>query len=174
MLTEKRRGGGGYSINDKVTFHFTSLHFTSTKVIQILFSRDMVMVFNATINNILVLSWRSVLVVEESGVPEKMADRPQGILQHNVVPSTPHLSRILTTLTERYKNNLTCICHIKQQWMHVHLLYVKRKIFKIPIRWNSQVHYFIFFYFHIRHTWHNLTDTLAGHCQPLQTSYYNV
>jgi hypothetical protein len=27
------------------------------------------MVFNATFNNILVISWRSVLVVEETGVP---------------------------------------------------------------------------------------------------------
>ena len=28
-----------------------------------------VMVFNATFNNISVISWRSVLIVEESGVP---------------------------------------------------------------------------------------------------------
>jgi hypothetical protein len=28
-----------------------------------------VMVFNATINNILVISWRSVLLMEETGVP---------------------------------------------------------------------------------------------------------
>jgi len=27
------------------------------------------MVFNATFNNILVISWRSVLLVEETGVP---------------------------------------------------------------------------------------------------------
>jgi hypothetical protein len=27
-------------------------------------------VFNATINNILAISWRSVLLVEEAGVPE--------------------------------------------------------------------------------------------------------
>ena len=29
----------------------------------------MVMVFNATFNNISVISWRSVLLVEETGVP---------------------------------------------------------------------------------------------------------
>ena len=29
------------------------------------------MVFNATFNNISVISWRSVLLVEETGVPEK-------------------------------------------------------------------------------------------------------
>jgi hypothetical protein len=31
--------------------------------------RVMVMVFNATFNNISVISWRSVLLVEETGVP---------------------------------------------------------------------------------------------------------
>ena len=30
-----------------------------------------VMVFNATFNNISVMSWRSVLLVEETGVPEE-------------------------------------------------------------------------------------------------------
>ena len=32
--------------------------------------RVRVMVFNATINNISVISWRSVLLMEETGVPE--------------------------------------------------------------------------------------------------------
>jgi len=31
-------------------------------------------VFNATFNNISVISWRSVLLVEETGYPEKTAD----------------------------------------------------------------------------------------------------
>jgi hypothetical protein len=31
----------------------------------------MVMVFNATFNNISVISWQSVLLVEETGVPEE-------------------------------------------------------------------------------------------------------
>ena len=35
------------------------------------------MMFNATSNNILVISWRSVLFVEETGVPEKTTDLPQ-------------------------------------------------------------------------------------------------
>jgi len=29
------------------------------------------LVFNATLNNISVISWRSVLLVEETGIPEK-------------------------------------------------------------------------------------------------------
>jgi len=35
----------------------------------------MVVVFNATLNNILVILWRSVLLVEETGVPVEN-DRP--------------------------------------------------------------------------------------------------
>jgi hypothetical protein len=37
----------------------------------------MVVAFDATINNILVISWRSVLLVEEAGVTEKSTDLPQ-------------------------------------------------------------------------------------------------
>ena len=36
-----------------------------------------VMVFNATFNNISVISWRSVLLVEETRVPEKTLDLSQ-------------------------------------------------------------------------------------------------
>ena len=50
------------------------------------------MVFNATFNNISVISWQSVLLVEETGVPEEN-HRPAGtqrqILSHKVVLSTP-------------------------------------------------------------------------------------
>jgi hypothetical protein len=35
------------------------------------------MVFNATFNNISAISWRSVLLVEETGVPEKITALPQ-------------------------------------------------------------------------------------------------
>ena len=35
------------------------------------------MVFNTTFNNISVISWWSVLLVEETGVPEKTTDLPQ-------------------------------------------------------------------------------------------------
>jgi hypothetical protein len=36
-----------------------------------------VMVFNATFNNISAILWRSVLLVEETGVPEKTTDLSQ-------------------------------------------------------------------------------------------------
>ena len=64
--------------------------------------RVTVIVFNATFNNISAISWRSVLLVEETGVPEEnhqpVASHWQTI-SHNVVSSTPRMSWFeLTTL----------------------------------------------------------------------------
>jgi hypothetical protein len=57
------------------------------------------MVFNATFNNISVISWRSVLLVEETGVPwenhRPVASHIQ-TLSHNVVSSTPRMSEVRT------------------------------------------------------------------------------
>ena len=54
------------------------------------------MVFNATFNNISVISWLSVLLVEETGVPDEnhrpVASHLQ-TLSHNVVSSTPRHER---------------------------------------------------------------------------------
>jgi len=50
------------------------------------------MVFNATFNNISVISWWSVLLVEETGVPGENHRRIEShwqTLSHNVVSSTP-------------------------------------------------------------------------------------
>jgi hypothetical protein len=58
----------------------------------ILNARVEVMVFNATFNNISVMSWRSVLLVEESRVPgenQRCALSHSQTLSHNVVSSTP-------------------------------------------------------------------------------------
>ena len=55
-----------------------------------------VTVFDSTFNNISVISWWSVLLVEETGVPGEK-HRPAAIhwqtLSHNVVSSTPHHDR---------------------------------------------------------------------------------
>jgi len=51
------------------------------------------MVFNATFNNISVISWWSVSLVEETGVPK---ENHRQTLSHNVVSSTPRLSEIQT------------------------------------------------------------------------------
>ena len=54
------------------------------------------MVFNATFNNIAFIGWRSVLLVEETGIPGEN-NRPatsQGqTLSHSVVSCTPRIER---------------------------------------------------------------------------------
>ena len=55
--------------------------------------------FNATFNNISVVSWWSVLLVEETGLPwenYRPAESHWQTLSHNVVSSTPCLSHIQT------------------------------------------------------------------------------
>jgi len=63
-----------------------SLRFSSLSV------RVSAMVFNTTFNNISAISWRSVLLVEETGVPGEN-HRPVSshwqTLSHNVVLRTP-------------------------------------------------------------------------------------
>ena len=57
------------------------------------------MLFNATFNNISAISWRSVLLVEETGVPgenHRPAASYRQTLSHNIVSSTPRLSGIRT------------------------------------------------------------------------------
>ena len=57
------------------------------------------MVFNATFNNISVISWQAVLLVEETRVPTENpqpAASHRQTYSHNVVSSTPRLSGIQT------------------------------------------------------------------------------
>ena len=58
-----------------------------------------VIVLNATFNNIWVVSWRSVLLVEETGENHWPAANHSQTLSHNVVSRTPFLSGLeLATL----------------------------------------------------------------------------
>ena len=63
----------------------------------------MAMVFYATFNNISVIAWQSVLLVEETGVPREnhrpVTSHGQTLL-HNVVLSTPCLSGIRTHIVK--------------------------------------------------------------------------
>jgi hypothetical protein len=73
------------------------------------------MVFNDNVNNISVISWWSVLLVEETGVPRenyRPAASQWQTLSHNVASSTPSLSGIQTHNVngvrhwlKRYKSN---------------------------------------------------------------------
>jgi hypothetical protein len=48
--------------------------------------------FNATFNNISVISWMSVLLMEETGVPRITTDLPQVTEKLHHIMSTPRLS----------------------------------------------------------------------------------
>jgi len=69
--------------------------------------RRQVMLFNATFNNISAISWRSVLLVEETRVPREKhrpAASHRQTLSHNVVMSTRRISGIRT-------HNVSCYRH---------------------------------------------------------------
>ena len=51
------------------------------------------MVFITTFNNISVISWRSVSLVEETGENHRPVASHSQILSHNVVSRTPHHER---------------------------------------------------------------------------------
>ena len=74
---------------DKKSYTFLRYHGTLNVWVR-------VMVFNPTFNNISAISWRSVLLVEETRVPREN-HRPAAshwqTLSHNVVLSTPCLSK---------------------------------------------------------------------------------
>jgi len=67
-------------------------------------------VFNTTsFNNISVISWQSVLLVEKSEVPRenhRPATSHCQTLSHNVVSSTPRISRIRTDIGSHKSNNI--------------------------------------------------------------------
>jgi len=51
------------------------------------------MVFNVTFNNMSVISWRSALLVEETGEPHRPVTSYWQTLSHYVVSSTPRHER---------------------------------------------------------------------------------
>jgi hypothetical protein len=57
----------------------------------------MVMVFNATFSNISVISWRPVLLVEETGENHQPVASHWQTLSHNVVSGTPRHERVLNS-----------------------------------------------------------------------------
>jgi hypothetical protein len=63
------------------------------------------MMLNATFNNISVISWRSVLLVDETGVPgenHRPVTSHWQTLSFNVISSTPRLNEILMKLCDLY------------------------------------------------------------------------
>ena len=71
------------------------IHKKTQLKLRILGVKVRVMIFNSTFNNISVILWRSVLLVEETRVPRENHLKSLTNLSH-VVSSTPWLSRIQT------------------------------------------------------------------------------
>ena len=114
------------------------------------------MVLNATFNNISVISWRSVLLVEEeTRVPGKNHRPPAShwhTLSHNVILSTPHLSGIRTHNVSGDMHWLVSSCKSNYNTDHYHngpdgrltpsdflAILIQKKIFigvVIVLHWN--------------------------------------
>jgi hypothetical protein len=76
-----------------------------------------VMVINATFNNISVISWWSVLLVDETGVPwekHQSVTSHRQTLSYYVVSSTPRLSGIQTHMLVAIGTD--CICSYKSNY----------------------------------------------------------
>ena len=85
--------------------------------VKCIFNRVRVMVFNTTFNTISFISWRSVLLMEETWVPREdhwTAGSHWQTLSHNVVSSTPRLSRF--ELTSLVVMGTDCICSYKSNY----------------------------------------------------------
>ena len=85
---------------------------------------DNAMVFNATFNNISGISWRSVLVVEETGESHRPVARHWQTSSHNVVLSTPRHERdsnstIVAIGTDCKSNYHTITMYIKMYIMNI-------------------------------------------------------
>ena len=79
------------------------------------------MVFNATFNNITFISWRSVLLVEETGVPaekHRPAENHWQTLSQSVVSSTPRLNEIELTTLVVVGIDYICSSKIQQPYAH--------------------------------------------------------
>jgi len=76
-----------------------------------------VMMFNATFNNISVISWWSVLLVDETGVPwekHQSVTSHRQTLSYYVVSSTPRLSGIQIHMLVAIGTD--CICSYKSNY----------------------------------------------------------
>ena len=100
--------------------------------VKCIFNRVRVMVFNTTFNNISFISWRSVLLMEETWVPRENhwpASNHWQTLSHNVVSSTPRLSGF--ELTSLVVMGTDCICSYKSNYYTITTAHIFNNIFVI-------------------------------------------
>ena len=108
--------------------YFSLLSSTSPSNLKVVRVTVRIMVFNGTFNNISITSiaWRSVLLVEENGVPGEN-HRPVvchwQTLSHNVVSSTPHLSEIWTQVC--YNGLFFMLYDLQERYLFILLILVE-------------------------------------------------
>ena len=97
------------------------------------------MVLNSTFNNISFISWRSVLLVEETRVSGKthrpVTSRWQ-TLSHNVASSTPRLSRIRTHKVSGDKHRLyigSCKSNPQSYTFIMYICKYVKEIYQLPV-----------------------------------------
>jgi hypothetical protein len=119
----------------KLVLFFCIISYT-TDVIVFFYTENcwvMVMVFNATFNNISVILWRSVLLVEETGLHTgKTTDMLQvswQTLSHNVVSSAPHHERDSNSQLSTF-SYLTTIDHYVMFCCNERSLYISISLVK--------------------------------------------
>jgi hypothetical protein len=108
----------GWNLHGQVSFNFLRSLLTLMNLLNL--KGVLVMVFNATFDNISAISWRSVLLVEETGVPGEN-HRYWQTLSHNVVSITT------TTAPTSLKGKVFNTAHQNKTkyYMHVKLFSYK-------------------------------------------------
>ena len=93
-------------VDDFSYFHWFSVVLFSIQNHSLLLKWVCLMMFNTTFNNISAISWRSVLLMEETRVPREnhwsVTSQWQS-LSHNVVSSSPRHQRDLNSQHQRWK-----------------------------------------------------------------------
>jgi len=156
------------------------------------------MVFNASFNNISIVSWRSVLLMEETGVPGENTNLTQvnDKLYHNVVSNT--LSGIQTHNVSGdrhwlhqgwfFFNYLTDFSYFSLKIVFRKLLNTVRKGYRMPVLKGGVDGFSNFSFFSVilfsnqdhpcwigscKSNYHTITTTTAA-CEPLVTWIYNA
>jgi hypothetical protein len=98
--------------------------------------------YTPTFNIISVISWWSVLLVEETGVPRenhRPAVKSLTNLSHNVVSSTPHHERGSFKLTTLFVIGMDCTCSCKSNYHTMTTMMAPSDIDNDNVNWHENI-----------------------------------